>query len=194
MMLLKMYIKTEKSVFYVGKIMDKVYVCIKRKDEIEIDNNIEYPINITKNESKIAYTLLRKLMNRVGIIFDIKNVYFSENYKPFYKDDNVFFSYSHSKNYVAVAIASTNIGIDIEEKRDISEIIRVVYLNNKDEPLMNWVKKESYFKLLDSSSIEDFKKIDVDKVKENNYYIDNSSYKCSLFYEGNKKEIEFIRL
>lgn len=170
--------------------MKKIYLCIKKKKDIKIDKNLNYPHFVKKEESKMAYTLLKNMMNKVGIIFDFNKLRISSNYKPYYED--IYFSYSHSKNYIAIVIAPFNIGIDIEEYREISKTVNEMYLNNSDTPLEDWVKKESYFKLLDSSQEDDFKNIDINKINTNNYFIDNEEYKCSINYVGNKTEIVML--
>lgn len=67
--------------------------------------------------------------------------------KPSFLHSNYFLSVSHSANVMAIAIASQDIGIDLEKNRDIkSEVIDRVQLN-KDQPLVDWCQREALIKL-----------------------------------------------
>lgn len=121
------------------------------------------------------------------------------NGKPYFKDfGDVFFSLSHSGDWVMVAISKRRIGIDVQEHyiTDINKIKNISrhclhddeidYLSKlPDHMFINkfyeaWCIKESYIKLYGNLSIEDAKKIsslnllkNKDKIRlfsiENNY-------------------------
>ena len=106
-----------------------------------------------------SYVMLRKALESQGLshpfLFD-KN----EHGKPFLRDHPEFhFNISHCKRGVAVAVADTPIGIDIESFRNPSERLLRHTMNNdelrviseSDDPTRTfteyWTKKEAVFKL-----------------------------------------------
>ena len=123
-------------------------------------------------------------------------MFLSETGKPFFKDVKIFFNYSHSKNYISCAISLTEVGIDIEEtNRNISDRVAKKYLDNEKDSskrLEEWVKKESYSKLKGLGLQINFKNINLDEIKEKNYFIKNKDYMCSIFCEN--KDVVFKKL
>lgn len=60
------------------------------------------------------YVLLKTLLKSINIDLDKQTIITSKQGKPFFKNLNIFFSISHSKNLVVVAISNSPIGIDIQ--------------------------------------------------------------------------------
>lgn len=171
--------------------MDKIYLCIKNKNDITINDDIRYCK--FKDETKKAFTMLSNILDKLGIRFDINNIKYNDNGKPYIVDSNIKFNYSHSKNYIACVVANINVGIDIEDIFNISNSARCLYLKNVDSNYrLAWVKKEAYCKLLGDFNDEFFKNLDINKIKCNNYIISNDKYDCVLYYEGDKKDIVYI--
>jgi phosphopantetheinyl transferase len=71
--------------------------------------------------------------------------------KPYFPHENLFFSLSHSKNYVLCAISNSEIGADIEEPRPFSPALEKRLCSGKElldfSFLELWVLKESAIKL-----------------------------------------------
>ena len=106
------------------------------------------------NQKKSTFGLLKKAVKEVfDFDDDFKHIEKTKNGKPI--SSKYFLSISHSKNVVAVAIASENIGIDVEmidEKKDFNKLKK--YILNKNETMISsieeltslWTKKEAKFK------------------------------------------------
>ena len=166
--------------------MDKIYICIKNKDDITISDDIKF-CNF-KDETKKAFALLSNMLDKIGIKFDINSIKYKDNGKTYIINSNIKFSYSHSKNYIACVVSNIELGIDIEDIFNISNSARCLYLKNVDSNYrLSWVKKEAYCKLLGNFDDEFFKNLDINKIKCNSYIISNDKYDCVCYYEGEKK-------
>ena len=95
---------------------------------------------------------------------------YDEKGKPHIYDDSVYFSLSHSGDYVACIISDKPCGIDIErhsEKRDYSKIARRIctddelsMINNSVEFYSYWTLKESALKAVGLGLALDMKKVE----------------------------------
>lgn len=159
-----------------------VYYSIVNKSNIKIDN---------KTDTNQALYVLNKQLEYFNI--ELPEIYKSQEGKPYFKDSNIFFNYSHSKNYIACAISLYEVGIDIEEtSRNISDDIATKYLDNaigNNNRLEIWIKKESYSKLKGLGIQIGFKDIRIDEIKEKNLFINKKEYMCSIYCDN--KDIEF---
>jgi phosphopantetheinyl transferase len=82
---------------------------------------------------------------------------YSNNRKPFFINSPLHLSISHSKNYIAIAVAPYPIGMDIEECHDRIFKVSNRFLNQSEKELFNhessrdltfaWSAKEALFKL-----------------------------------------------
>lgn len=90
-----------------------------------------------------------------------KNIYYSENGRPYFKDFDADISISHSETQVAVAISDstyTSVGVDIEDIKSIP--IPTRFLTESEKKLLEngtpyleiWTKKEALFKYLKNDS------------------------------------------
>ena len=169
---------------------DKVYIRIVKKDEVFIDSEIEFPKNITRCESKKAFSLLKKMLMDLGYSFSINDILYTDNGKLYINNSMIKFNYSHSNKYIACAVSLSDVGIDIEDEFNISDDAKNIYLHGIDSNLRDaWVIKESYCKLLGNFNDNFFINMNIDDLKENNYFISNESYSCSVFYSGHKKNL-----
>ena len=145
---------------------------------------------IGDNETTKAFYLLEHMLNKfnISIVDIVKNEYG----KPYFTN-NIYFNYSHSKNYIACAISLSEVGIDIEEDRPISDEIATRYLDgNKD--LQVWVQKEAYSKLKGLGFAIDFSTINLSNITNKNMLIKNDKYICSIYSDKDNiifKEMEF---
>lgn len=102
-----------------------------------------------KLETKQSLTLLYTILNQLGM--SPGNIEFGIHGKPYFKEKSIFFSYSHSKDYLACAIGMGEVGIDIEEShRIISDTLARKVLERVSDPkerIRRWVLKEAYAKM-----------------------------------------------
>lgn len=169
-----------------------VYYSIIKKSDIKVDKIIN------KLETNQAITLLKKQLNYLDL--KLPEICISANGKPFFKNSNIFFNYSHSKNYIACAISSYKVGIDIEETtRKINNDIAKKYLDNalgNDKRIETWVKKESYSKLKGLGLKIGFQNIKLNEIKTKNLYIKEKKYMCCIYCDNEDvffKELSFNR-
>ena len=160
------------------------YVIINKKniDGLDINNT---------SESTMAQIVLKKMLDYFNI--KMPKIYLTDNGKPFFKDLDIYFNYSHSKNYIACVIAKCDVGIDIEEKtRIINDMVAKRYLNNIKGNLKRietWVKKEAYSKLKGLGLGIGFQNIYLNELIENNIFINKKEYMCSIYCDS--FDIEF---
>lgn len=96
---------------------------------------------------------------------------FGKNNKPYLKNNEIFFNLSHTKNLIACAINSQEVGLDVELIKPINpNLMRkicteeeyLVCCNSKNRFLTFfeiWTKKESFVKLNSGDIFSSFKKI-----------------------------------
>lgn len=117
-------------------------------------------------EKYYAWELLKRVLeHNVGLYFE--NLTFSKSSNGKWKSDAAEFSISHSNGVVAVAISSLPVGVDIQEFVPIkqprmlerllhpNEKILLASLSDKERNsffINTWTKKESIYKLYDSST------------------------------------------
>ena len=99
---------------------DSIYISIKKKDDIVI-RNLEFPNYIKRDESRKAFSLLFDMFNYLKLDVDIKDICYSDNGKPYIKNSNIKFNYSHSKNYITCCVSYVDMGIDVEDEFNMSE-------------------------------------------------------------------------
>lgn len=112
-----------------------------------------------KKSSIIAEIILEQLLLNENIKYD--NVtFYTINNKPFIKNYNLFYSISHSYDYIITAISKTLIGIDIQKIRKTSlNVINQFATDNEKKYILSSKKniekrlyqiytlKESYIKM-----------------------------------------------
>lgn len=171
---------------------NSIYLSIKKKSEVKI-NDLKFPDFIKRDESKKAFSLLFDMFNYLGLDIDINDICYSNNGKPYIKNSNIKFNYSHSKNYIACSVSFVDMGIDIEDEFKMSDEARRLYLSGiKDNYRKAFVTKEAYCKLLGDFDDDFFKKLDINKFFNNKYEINNDDYDLVLFYDGKVKNINII--
>lgn len=176
---------------------ETIYYLIVEKEKVSTKHIDELPsfcIN-AREETKRAYILLTNVLK--SKLSNLPEIFFNKHGKPYFKNGDLYFNYSHSTNYIALAISTVEVGIDIEEKtRIIKDDLAKKYLDNivdNDERIKCWVKKEAYSKFLGYGLQYGLNNINLDKINDANYYtIENEKYFCAIFYEGNEKVIKEI--
>ena len=163
------------------KLSDKcIYYVIINKDKFKDYKNI-------KDETEMAHLLLEKVMTLFNL--KIKNITYTEYGKPYFRNSNIYFNYSHSNNYIALGFATTDIGVDIEE-RIVTDLVSDKYLDSArgKNKLKNWVLKEAYSKL-DGRGLSMFKEIDLNKMCCNYKLLRHRDYMCAIMYKGSKRKL-----
>ncbi len=128
----------------------------KRKQKVLKTNELR-----KKQELVGAYLLLKESLY-LDYQYDLNNddLIYNENGKPYLKKENIYFSLSHSNGIVALVINKEEIGLDIEEIKDIDKKVinnvlneeELAYyrkLNEKDKLKYFyeiWCSKEAYIK------------------------------------------------
>ncbi|MBR2711216.1 MAG: hypothetical protein IKE89_01975 [Bacilli bacterium] len=155
---------------------DNLYYSIVNKSDIHVYNTSN------RIETDQARVVLNDMLNHFNV--DIDEIIIDDNGKPYFKKSNIFFNYSHSKNYIACVISNYEVGIDIEEKtRNISDDISKKYLNGvegNNDKLIQWIKKESYSKLKGLGLQIGFSNLKYD-CNCKNLLINEDEFICSIF-------------
>lgn len=161
------------------------YLIVNKKDIDMMANDLFDGTYQLKYETKQAYFVLEKMLGYFGI--QMPHIFISKNGKPYFEDSNIYFNYSHSKNYIACAISFYELGIDIEEcSRTISDSVAKRYLNgekNMNKRIELWVKKEAYSKLRGFGLFMNFGDIYLDAILNKSIFIKDDKYMCSLYSE-----------
>lgn len=168
----------------IGKI---VYYVIVNKEDLKLteDNN---------TDTCKARIVLKKMLDYLDLEFP--EITISKNGKPYFKNSNIYFNYSHSKTYIACAVSNYEVGIDIEDtNRIINNEIASKYLDGEtdnNKRIEKWVKKESYSKLKGLGLLIQFQTIKLENVKSKNLFINSNDYMCSIYCDCNN--VVFKRL
>lgn len=123
---------------------------------------IKHPVK--RCEFLASRTLLRQLLAQRG--HDLDGIYKDENGKPFLRNCQCTFSLSHSAEYVAVIIANSPVGIDIEPIKP--KIMRIAprflaiselpdATTSEQKATLYWCAKEAIYKLFnrENASLRD---------------------------------------
>lgn len=120
-----------------------------------------------KIEAAASYSLLVEMLQSKGLLEELPSIEYAEGGKPYIKNyPELHFNLSHCRRYVAVAIHSSPVGVDIECRRKVSQsLIRRVCSEDEQhliaasqEPDMEflrlWTRKESYLKYTGTGIVE----------------------------------------
>jgi 4'-phosphopantetheinyl transferase len=134
--------------------------------------NIYFSISDTplekSHQRKLALYLLDYALYRE---YSIKKgeIVTGEHGKPYFKDSDVFFNYSHCKYGVACAVVKgKQVGVDIERITEVKPaVVKRVCCDNElkaieagENFIKIWVQKEAYSKFTGKGFAEGFKNID----------------------------------
>ncbi len=162
-------------------------------------NQYEYISNkncdVSKKESIVARMLLKKMMLDFGVS-DGYNITFDNRGKPYYlNSSDLHFSISHSNGYVAVAISTKPIGIDLQVFKSVNDkLVKRVCTAEEREFIKRvgdkgfikiWTAKESYskcagVKLTDTYKLSFIKDGCVYGLDKNLLSISHDSYELSI--------------
>ena len=142
---------------------DFVNRCEKFMPQWRKEQMLSYKFLKGKIQNGLAYVLLVRLLidecGRDVVLRNLPDFSYNEHEKPFLKNyPDLFFSISHCKTAVAVALSRQPLGIDIEDVTRYKNNV-AVYVSNDDElkkikesehpelPFIElWTKKEAVFK------------------------------------------------
>ena len=150
---------------------------LKFFSEERVQKILRYKFNSDRNRTIFAELLARKLIaERTGKNFTEIKIFRDENGKPYCEESGIFFSLSHSGEWVACSIGGYENGIDVEildRKIDINIAKRFFLkkefeiLKSLDEPgrtkkfLEFWTLKEAALKCL---NLREWSNIDCEKL------------------------------
>ena len=145
---------------------------------------------------------LEKILSYYNVGFS--NIFYNKYGKPYL--NNIYFNYSDTSKYIALIVGQNEVGIDIEEIRNIDTIMANKILNNRENNnyynhdsvylLKHWVGKEAYLKYIGTGIVDDLNKIDLESIeKENNCVSILNNYFCMYAFSKNKinTNIEYYR-
>jgi len=154
-----------------------VYYTIINKNKFDFEIDINSKEKLETLQSKY---ILNCMLNYFGI--QESPICKTKLGKPYFKNQNIFFNYSHSNNYIACAISNYNVGIDIEEAdRIISDTMVKICKFNKNTALEDFVKREAFCKLTGNGIAMFFDKNNFKNVSS--ISIKNKDYICSICSE-----------
>lgn len=141
-----------------------------------------YKLYIEKNIS--SHDLLKKILKEEYNI-DSFTIIKNEFGKPYLKDNQLYFSISHDIDTCAIAISSSEIGIDLEYLNYNEKVINKYFYDAEKEIMAKsnnlkydftkiWVKKEAYLKMKGTGL--NFGKENVDTTKIDAKIIDYNDY------------------
>ena len=128
-------------------------------DKSELDHFFKDIYELKRNRIKkdnypsiYAEYLLSELLREEKINYRLIEVEENEYGKPYIKNHDIYYSISHSGDYVLVGIHNTPIGVDIQQMKDKLPNPKVM---SKDEVKYNYIDifslKESYIKCIGST-------------------------------------------
>lgn len=132
---------------------------------------------------------------------DFNKFFYGKYGKPYY-DGDFYFNVSHSKNYLAIAIAASEVGIDIEEERKLTlgvekRILTKDEINSTKEKLIKtWTAKEAYAKYKGQGLSLPFDQVAIDDIKKEVKLYDLSSKAYYCYAVGTEKldDIKIIEI
>ncbi len=171
------------------------YICVIPKTEVH--NYVSTPMpahyeGTIRDESRMGYAILANILkNKFGVTHHVKNILAKPNGKPYIKDSSICFNIAYSQDYVACAVGQQEIGIDIEQPRELHPKLILKLLTPEEiddgvDPLRAWVIKEAYSKLLGAGLALGFASISVDTIlgRQPHFIVPNKLYTCAVFYEN----------
>jgi len=148
-----------------------------------------------KHERILGRILLSQLLkNKYCLDYNKLNIKYNQYGKPYL--DEISFNISHSHDYVIVAAADNNIGVDIEKIRKVNLSIMKVFCtdseikyidNSNNKYLAFWTiytLKEAYFKML-GKDLSNMKEVEFRNIDDNIICINNNNLKILLSTEIN---------
>ena len=147
----------------------------------DLKNLNNYPNNIFKK--KVYGLLLQKFILKLNYkLTTTKIILKRDGYNKPYYNNEINYNLSYSKDYIIIAYSKYQIGIDIEDEKDIKKVLKKyggqnIFNNSVSTNIKIWTKIESYLKFLGLGLF----KIDDIKILNNNEIIDINNK--NIFYQ-----------
>lgn len=155
-----------------------------------------------KAVSKCAYDFVSTLAMKQLKINQKPRLGYESNGKPFFEDyPDFYFNISHSENLIAVAVADSPVGVDIEKKRDANLKIAQRFFSEREKDFVKdsdsffyvWTRKEALLKktgegLKDISKAQVLENIEIKTFEENGFLLSvcsNNPDSFKIIYEEN---------
>jgi len=159
-----------------------------------------------KLQSTMVYILLRHALHLEYAIDEAVIFEYNENRKPYLKDyPHIYFSLSHCKSAVACTISESEIGVDIQDIRPVTDRLakRVLTDNEYNEFLKStspdeyfckiWTIKEAYLKKTGQGIGSILSEIDTNKIKDITLVQDKNYYCCATESDMNVRRYLYER-
>ena len=105
-------------------------VTVKRRERIHA-----YIQTADKARALVAGLLLRQFCG----VTDDSQLAYGKNGKPYLKDKSIYFNFSHSGDYVVLAVADNEVGVDIEKVTPYSDAVATRCFTQAEQ---EWIKKQ----------------------------------------------------
>ena len=94
-----------------------------------------------RTEDKIRCLLAGLLLRQVCGVTDDRQLIYNENDKPYLKHSDTYFNISHSGDYVVLATANSEVGVDIEKVIHHSDLLSLRCFTMQE---YEWIRQEEY--------------------------------------------------
>lgn len=116
---------------------------VKYKQITKMTGDTKYKIYEDRINSAIAKIAIKYIIKKRFPELNKAEMFFTDKGKPFFKDNRLHCSISHSKNYIVAAVSSVSLGIDIEA----FELRSNTNMNVLAENMLNEQNLKDYFSI-----------------------------------------------
>lgn len=151
-----------------------------------------YQSKSVSDETKMGYALLDRILEKqYGYTELVRKIQVTENGKPILPNEYPHFNISHSKDFITCAVGLVVTGIDIEQKRAVSDTLARHILHEDERSLFDesdllkvWVLKEAYSKFIGKGLSMGFNTLTIqDILKTPHAIFHDTEYVCAVFHQ-----------
>lgn len=150
-----------------------------------------------RSETNLAYALLSQILQSfTGKQYNASDIHVTSKGKPYHYANDYFFSYAHTSDYIACVVSASEVGLDLEQPRVIpkklhSKIVTIEEMQTEVDPLLAWVVKEAYSKLVGEGLGLGFSRYSMAKLLDdtNNLVMQNNDYTLAVFCSDQSAKI-----
>lgn len=188
-------------IYYIN-ISDLQYAQIRKDYLSELPQEVITKADRYKNEGDRIRNLMGEVLARMAVsvttsTFPTEVFRYNPQGKPYLENNPIYFNITHSGDYVAVAVADHEIGIDIEKVRtnkirvaerffSQEEIYHIKQSQNPDQYFTRlWSIKEAYLKYIGSGLTKSLNSFTVTSSQDGSHYIssEQSSVEVNIFHQ-----------
>ena len=175
---------------------------MERLSDERRDKALRYRFTLSRKLSVGVYLLLCLALKEEYGIEEAVLFSYNENGKPFLKDyPHIHFNLSHCKKALACAVSDSEVGVDVQDIRPVSEKVakRVLTENeytgykaaqSPDEYFCEiWAVKESFLKRTGQGIREDLRKISAESITKKTVYSGDGYFCCVTGSEVQMKRV-----